>query len=281
MSSHSHDEGSKGYSPHIRGVALGILVMGISLAIIIMLWISFGYLGPSFSTEVMEQQQERLHEQYGLPPVQQLSPQMLQVPPSLRNVTSTTGGTNATNATTTTGSNATTNATTGGGGAAVSNATTVAGGTNATTTSTNATNATTTTGSNATTNATTGASNNTNTTTGTTNATTGGGGGGAATGAATSVSIVSGASSLTDTAFQPNPVQVSVGATVTWTNDDSQPHTVTSGQNAQPDGKFDSSPNFNPLIAPGQTFSHTFTEAGQYPYYCALHPNMVGTVSVS
>jgi plastocyanin len=97
----------------------------------------------------------------------------------------------------------------------------------------------------------------------------------------TSVSIVSGSSSLTDTAFQPNPVQVSVGSTVTWTNDDSQPHTVVSGQNAQPDGKFDSSPNFNPLIAPGQTFSHTFTEAGQYPYYCALHPNMVGTVSVS
>jgi len=184
------------------------------------------------------------------------------------NVTSTTGGTNATtgtnatNATTTTGTNATTtNATTGGGGAAVSNATT--GGTNAT----NAT--------------TTGTSNATNTTTGTTNATTTGGGGAATGGAATSVSIVSGASSLTDTAFQPNPVQVSVGATVTWTNDDSQPHTVTSGQNAQPDNKFNSSPNFNPLLAPGQTFSHTFTEAGQYPYYCALHPNMVGTVSVS
>src|ERR671932_256119 len=115
MSSHSHDEGSKGYSPHIRGVALGILVMGISLAIIIMLWISFGYLGPSFSTAVMRQQQARLNEQYGLPPVQQLSPQMLEVPPSLRNVTSTTsgtnatttGGTNATNATST-GTNATT-----------------------------------------------------------------------------------------------------------------------------------------------------------------------------
>ncbi len=171
------------------------------------------------------------------------------------NVTSTTGGTNATtNATTTTGSNATTT-------------------TNATTGGTNATNATTT-GTNATTNATTGASNATNTNT----TTTGGGSGG---GAATSVSIVSGASSLTDTAFQPNPVQVSVGATVTWTNDDSQPHTVTSGQNAQPDNKFNSSPNFNPLLNPGQTFSHTFTEAGQYPYYCALHPNMVGTVSVS
>ena len=107
---------------------------------------------------------------------------------------------------------------------------------------------------------------------------TGANGGG---GAAASVSIVSGSSSLTDTAYQPNPVEVSVGDTVTWTNDDTQPHTVTAGENGQPSGEFDSSPNFNPLIAPQQTFEHTFTQAGEYPYYCALHPNMVGTVSVS
>jgi plastocyanin len=97
----------------------------------------------------------------------------------------------------------------------------------------------------------------------------------------TSVSIVSGSSSLTDTAYQPNPIQVSVGNTVTWTNDDAQPHTVTSGSNGQPDNKFNSSPNFSPLVNPGQTFSFTFTEAGSYPYFCMLHPNMVGTVSVS
>ena len=99
--------------------------------------------------------------------------------------------------------------------------------------------------------------------------------------AGTSVSIVSGSSSLSDTAYQPNPIQVSVGNTVTWTNDDSQPHTVTSGGNGQPDNKFNSSPNFNPLMAPGQTSSFTFTQAGDYPYFCMLHPNMVGTVSVS
>src|SRR5215207_4125854 len=97
----------------------------------------------------------------------------------------------------------------------------------------------------------------------------------------TSVSVVSGSSSLTDTAYQPNPIQVSVGNTVTWTNNDSQPHTVTSGSNGQPDNKFNSSPNFNPLLNPGQTFSFTFTEEGNYPYFCTLHPNMVGTVSVS
>jgi plastocyanin len=101
----------------------------------------------------------------------------------------------------------------------------------------------------------------------------GGGGGGANT---TGVSTLPGSSTLTDTAYQPNPVQVSVGDTVTWTNDDSTIHTVTSGQNGQPDGKFDSS-----IMAPQQTFEHTFTEgAGEYPYFCVLHPNMVGTVSV-
>lgn len=50
--------------------------------------------------------------------------------------------------------------------------------------------------------------------------------------------------------------------------------------NGQPDGRFNSSPNFNPLLAPGQTFEHTFTEAIEYPYFCLLYPNMVGIVQV-
>src|SRR5439155_2762821 len=45
----------------------------------------------------------------------------------------------------------------------------------------------------------------------------------------TKVSIVSGASTMGDKAFSPNPVNIKVGDTVTWTNDDSQPHTVLSG----------------------------------------------------
>src|SRR5829696_3638459 len=145
-----------------------------------------------------------------------------------------------------------------------------------------ATNATMTGAGNATNATMTGAGNATNATmTGAGNATnaTATGASGANTG--TSVSVVSGSSSLTDTAYQPNPIQVSVGTTVIWTNNDSQPHTVTSGSNGQPDNKFNSSPNFSPLLNPGQTFSFTFTQAGDYPYFCMLHPNMVGTVSVS
>ena len=123
----------------------------------------------------------------------------------------------------------------------------------------NATNATTMTG---------GAGNATNATT-----TTGAAGGNATT--TNSVSIAPGSSSLTTDAYQPNPIQVSVGTTVTWTNNDAQPHTATSGQNVTPDGRFDSG-----IMAPAATFDFTFTEAGEYPYFCLLHPNMVGTVNV-
>src|SRR5215210_1679176 len=106
----SHEKESKGYSPHMRGVALGILVMGVSLAAVIMLWVTIGYKGPDFSTQVMVRQQERLHEQYGLPPLPDISPEMLQVPPSLRNTATGANATTTTgaNATTTTGANATT-----------------------------------------------------------------------------------------------------------------------------------------------------------------------------
>ena len=90
-----------------------------------------------------------------------------------------------------------------------------------------------------------------------------------------SVSIVQGASTLTTDAFSPNPIQVTVGTTVTWTNNDAEPHTVNAGENAAPTGLFDF------YIPPGETSEYTFTESGEYPYFCILHPNMVGTVLVS
>jgi plastocyanin len=140
----------------------------------------------------------------------------------------------------------------------------------------NATNATMTGAGNATNATMTGAGNATNATmTGAGNATNA-----TATGASgntsTSVSIVPGASTLTTDAYAPSPIQVSVGTTVTWTNNDAQPHTVNSGVGPTPSGQFDS-----PIMAPQATFEYTFTEAGEVPYFCILHPNMVGTVSVS
>jgi plastocyanin len=95
-------------------------------------------------------------------------------------------------------------------------------------------------------------------------------------------SIVPGASTLTDTAVSPNPIQAKVGQTVVWTNDDSAFHTVTSGTTGAPDGKFDSGlQGPTALIVKGKTFEHKFDAAGEYPYFCTLHPAMVGKVTVS
>ncbi|TVP39501.1 cupredoxin domain-containing protein [Candidatus Nitrosocosmicus arcticus] len=96
-------------------------------------------------------------------------------------------------------------------------------------------------------------------------------------------SIVPGASTLTDTAYSPNPIEATVGQTVVWTNDDSAFHTVTSGIIGAPDaGKMFDSGLAGPtaLTAKGKTFEHTFDTAGEYPYFCTLHPAMVGTVIV-
>jgi plastocyanin len=71
--------------------------------------------------------------------------------------------------------------------------------------------------------------------------------------------------------FSPNPVEVKVGETVRWVNEDSARHIVTSK-----DGTFDSG-----MMGKGQSFSYTFDRAGEYQYFCEPHPNMVGTVVVT
>ncbi len=76
--------------------------------------------------------------------------------------------------------------------------------------------------------------------------------------------------------FLPSEVTIGVGESVTWYNDSTAAHTVTSGNPEDgPDGVFDSG-----LFMGGDTFSHTFTESGQYQYYCQIHPWMTGTVIV-
>jgi plastocyanin len=85
----------------------------------------------------------------------------------------------------------------------------------------------------------------------------------------TSVSVVPGAQQLTSTAYNPNPVNVAVGAAVTWTNTDSIEHTTTSNNGT-----------WNGVLPPGGTVSVTFNNAGTFQYHCSIHPNMVGTVVV-
>ena len=94
-----------------------------------------------------------------------------------------------------------------------------------------------------------------------------------------SVSIVPGSSPSNDKFFVPDPLTVSVGTAVTWTNDDSTLHTVTSGSpegGVVPGTQFDSS-----YLAAGKTFIHSFESAGTFDYYCTLHPHMTGRIIVN
>ena len=99
------------------------------------------------------------------------------------------------------------------------------------------------------------------------------------------VSIVPNASTLADKAYSPNPLNITAGTTVTWTNDDTQIHTVTSGNGSSDSnaGKvFDSGlTGASALKTKGSTFSFTFANPGTYQYFCQVHPTMVGTVNVS
>jgi plastocyanin len=82
--------------------------------------------------------------------------------------------------------------------------------------------------------------------------------------------VASGASvSIVEFAFEPATLQVAAGETVGWRNDGLAPHTVT--------GDFADSG----VLEPGQTFSHTFAESGEFSYVCAIHPDMTGTIRVS
>ncbi len=70
--------------------------------------------------------------------------------------------------------------------------------------------------------------------------------------------------------FKLESFTVPVGTTVTWTNKDSAPHTVTA----------ENSSFMSPTLNQGSTFTFTFTKAGTYGYFCALHAGMTGTVTV-
>jgi plastocyanin len=73
-------------------------------------------------------------------------------------------------------------------------------------------------------------------------------------------------------AFSPASVTVSAGDTVTWTNNDQQTHTATAD---------DASWNSGNIAGGGGTKSVTFTTAGTFPYHCAIHPAMTGSVTVT
>jgi len=77
--------------------------------------------------------------------------------------------------------------------------------------------------------------------------------------------------------YNPNLIEFKVGDILSWRNDDSSPHTVTSSSSSGNNNitTFDSG-----VLMRDETFSFTFDMEGKYPYFCTLHPNMVGTVVV-
>lgn len=185
-------------------VGWSILVMGISLVTVVILWMWIGYIGPTYSREILTIQQQILRQHYGFPPQPVITdPTLLLTPPSLRNIKESVNM------------------------IAPSAGTISSNGIN--------------------------------------------------------VSIVPGAATLADKAFSPNPVNVKVGGVVTWTDKDTTAsHTITSGTGFSDPNKgkeFDS--GLSTLLTFGKTFSHTFRTAGVTPYYCQVHPTMVGKIVVA
>jgi plastocyanin len=232
MCAHHEKEAQGGYG-NLTGVAWSILVMGLSLAAVIILWVWFGYIGPTFSEDVLANQQRILREQFGLPIQGTVDdPEILQTPPSLRNVSQGQQATTANNDSAT--SSTTTNATT-----------------------TNAT---------ATTNDTSQES----------------GVEAGETAAGTTIIISTGSSVQGNPDYEPDDAKVTLNENIVWKNDDSVPHTSTSGTGVEDpnSGKiFDTS-----IINGGEESSPVqltgVKEGDEIPYYCQVHPFMTSKLTV-
>jgi plastocyanin len=73
-----------------------------------------------------------------------------------------------------------------------------------------------------------------------------------------------------DFMFNPSPLTIKAGSTVTWTNMDDEPHTVVSDTGLFKSGGMDTN----------ESFSFKFDRPGTYHFTCSIHPRMVGTVVV-
>ena len=71
--------------------------------------------------------------------------------------------------------------------------------------------------------------------------------------------------------YGPKDITVTAGTTVTWVNKDNEPHTV-----VDKSGKFRSS-----ALDTDDSYTHTFNDPGTYQFFCTLHPQMTGTVTVT
>ena len=221
------------------GLPLGI--MAISLVIVYILWSAFGYIGPSFSNDVLTNQQEMLREKYKLPPLEEESGAATEIPPSLREVMES----NKTK--TSTGQEEMT--------------------TQSTTTST-------TTVSESSDNTTTSGSiqqqgqqqQQPQSTTGTADVT---------------LTILEGSSVQGNPDYEPDELKVKKGDKILVKNADTMPHTVTNGESSTDPNSakiFDTSIIMGGESAEIETSN---IDAGTYPYYCMVHPYMTGSLTIT
>ena len=75
---------------------------------------------------------------------------------------------------------------------------------------------------------------------------------------------------IKDFMFMPNSLTVKAGSTVTWANQDDEPHTVTSNTGLFRSGAIDTN----------ESFSFKFDTPGTYHFTCSIHPRMVGSIVV-
>ena len=78
-------------------------------------------------------------------------------------------------------------------------------------------------------------------------------------------------------AFNPMEITIQAGESVTWTNQDIVPHTATSGN---PDDAVLGPIFRSAFLGQGDTFTHTFEDAGEFVYFCEVHPGMMRDAKV-
>ncbi|MBV9315678.1 MAG: cupredoxin family copper-binding protein [Pseudonocardia sp.] len=84
--------------------------------------------------------------------------------------------------------------------------------------------------------------------------------------------VATNAVTIQNFAYSPATVTVKAGTTVTWTNKDQDPHTVTS---------MNGGPLQSPTLNTGDSFRYTFKTPGRFEYLCTIHPFMTATVVVT
>jgi plastocyanin len=80
--------------------------------------------------------------------------------------------------------------------------------------------------------------------------------------------------SIKDFAFVPADINIEKGTTVVWTNEDTAAHIVVSDDSSL------ATKLLSPELKTGEKYFYTFDQPGKYSYFCQIHPNMKGTITV-